>query len=36
MKIDLRPALNSEFDYCEQVYFAEMQSILDELGSVLI
>ena len=31
MLIAMRPALNSDFDYCRCLYFGEMQWIIDEL-----
>lgn len=31
MKIDLLPASNQDFDYCERLYFSGMENIIEEL-----
>lgn len=31
MQIELRPALNQDFEYCKRLYFAGMKTIIEEL-----
>jgi GNAT superfamily N-acetyltransferase len=32
MKIELRPAVTQDFEYCERLYFAGMKNIIEELN----
>jgi len=32
MKIELRPAITQDFEYCERLYFAGTKNIIEELN----